>query len=109
MSNPCAKGLQLVNLGVRALALSHGATPKTIRGNDCSGIAPARDGWYKDLLQIENAAESLPEEIINYCVINFLKKTFSAMVIKDPELPDTLCAPEELQALLEGLCDRFGS
>ncbi len=109
MSNPCTRGLQLVNLGVRALALSNGATPKAARGNECAGLLPSRDGMYKDLLRIENAQESLPEEIINYCVINFMKKVFNAMFIKDVDLPDTLLAPDELQVLLEGLCDRFGS
>ena len=43
MSNPAVRGLQLVNLGVRALVLSYGATPKSVRGKrlfrnySCSG------------------------------------------------------------------------
>ncbi len=32
MSNPAIRGLQLVNLGVRALALNAGAKPVTIKG-----------------------------------------------------------------------------
>lgn len=109
MSNPAARGLQLLNLDVRALALSKGATPRSIRGNDCAGIVPEQDGWYKDLLLIENAPESLPDEIINYCVINLMKKIFDAIFILEVELPEKLLLPEELQVFIDGLCRKYGS
>lgn len=106
--NPAEKGLQSVNLGVRSLALSHRATPRTIRGNDCAGIAPAKnDLWYSDLLLIENAPESLPDEIINYAVVNLLKKIFLACMMEE-KMPDNLLNPDELQTFLEAMCSKYG-
>lgn len=107
MSNPAMRGLQLVNLGVRALALSNGATPKAIRGDFCSGNVPVGNGWYKDHLLIENAPESLPHEIIGYSVMNLLKKICKAILL-DVNLPDKLLKPDELQDFLETLCIKYG-
>lgn len=107
MSNPAIRGLQLVNLGVRALALSRGATPKSVRGNECKGIAPTKDIWNTELLMIKNASESLPDEIINYCVVNLLKKIFKAICLPEVELPDTLLTPDELQVFIENLCSQY--
>lgn len=108
MSNPAIRGLQLVNLGVRALALSNGATPKTVRGSECAGITPAVGSWYTEHLLIENAPESLPEEVIMYCVVNLLKKIFKAMCLLEVDLPDKLLEPRELQAFIENLCKTYG-
>jgi hypothetical protein len=105
--NPVVKGLQLVNLGVRALALSQGATPKAARGNDCAGIASPNDLWYSELLLIENAPEPFPDDMISYCVINLLRKIFKAIML-DPQLPDTLLKPDELQVVIEDLCRQYG-
>jgi hypothetical protein len=107
MSNPAMRGLQLINRDIRSLAISNGATPKSIRGNDCAGIVPPKSGWYKDILLIENAPESLPDEIINYCVINLLKKIFRAICLPEDELPDKLLNPDELQVLIETLCVQY--
>jgi hypothetical protein len=107
-SNPAIRGLQLVNHGVRALALSKGATPKAIRGNDCAGIAGTKEDWYTELLLIENASESFPDEMINYCVINLVKKIFKACMI-ELQLPDILPTPNELQAFLDALCRKYGA
>ncbi len=106
-SNPSVRGLQLVNLGVRALALSKGATPKAIRGNLCGGIAPTRDTWYTEALWIENAPESFLDEIINYAVITLLRKIFNASMLY-PHLPDELLKPDELQGFLDILCRKYG-
>lgn len=106
--NPAEKGLQSVNLGVRSLALSRRATPRTIRGNDCAGIAPVKnDLWYSDLLLIENAPESLPDEIINYAVVNLLKKIFLACMVEE-KMPDDLLNPGELQTFIEAMCSKYG-
>lgn len=105
-SNPALRGLQLVNHGVRALALSKGATPKRVRGNDCAGIAPTRDNWYTEVLGIENAPGSLPGEVIDYAVLNLLKKIFKACML-ELQLPDTLPKAGELQELLEGICGKY--
>ncbi len=109
MSNPAMRGLRLINRDLRALALSNGATPKSIQGNDCAGIVPPKDGWYRDMLLIENAPDSLPDEIINYCVVNLLKKIFRAICLVEVALPDKLLEPDELQVLIENLCDQYGS
>jgi len=107
-SNPAVRGLQLVNIGVRELALSRGAVPKRIRRNDCAGIAPTSDDWYTEILQIENAPVSLPDEIINYGVISLLRKIFKATLL-DFQAPDTLPEPHVLQKVIEGLCRKYGS
>jgi hypothetical protein len=102
------RGLQLVNHRVRALALSKGATPKAVHGGDCAGIVPPKDGWYKYPLLIENVPESLPDEIITYCVINLLRKIFNALLLEE-KIPDRLLKPDELQVYIEGLCAKYGS
>ena len=107
MSNPATRGLQLVNLGVRALALANGATPVAIRGNVCTGIVPPKNGWYREHLLIKNASGPLPEEIISYCVINLLKKIDRAVMLQ-AELPDKLLEPDELQVFIEGMCRKYG-
>jgi hypothetical protein len=108
MSNPAMRGLQLVNLGVRALALSKGATPKAIRENDCAGIAPTKDNWHTERLLIENAPESFPDDTINYCVIELLKKIDKAIML-GAKLPDKLLKPDELQVFIEAMCSKYGS
>ncbi|RJQ50603.1 MAG: hypothetical protein C4526_11680 [Nitrospiraceae bacterium] len=108
MSNPVMRGLQLVNVEARALALSKGAIPKAVKGDYCSGLVPASNGWYKEMLVIENAPDSLPDEIISHCVINLLRKTFMAMGMPEVELPDKLLGPDELQKFIEGLCNKMG-
>jgi hypothetical protein len=107
MSNPAVRGLQLVNLGVRSIALAHGATPKAVRENNCRDITPPKDCWSTERLLIENVQESLPEEIIGYCVINLLKKIFNAIYIREEALPDTLLEQNQLQMLLESLCSKY--
>jgi hypothetical protein len=106
IGNPSMRGLQLVNLGVRALALAKGATPKALRGNDCAGIAPPEDTWYTELLLIENAPGSFPDEMVNYCVINLLRKIFKACML-EVQLPQKLLAPGELQILIESLAQEI--
>ena len=107
-ANPAMRGLQLVNHRVRALALSKGATPKAVQGGDCAGIVPPKDGWYKYPLLIENVPESLPDEIITYCVINLLRKIFNALLLEE-KIPDILLKPDELQMYIDGLCAKYGS
>ena len=107
-SNPSVRGLQLVNHGVRALALSRGATPKAFRGNDCAGIAPTKDTWYTEILLIENAPKSFPDEMINYCVLNLLRKISNACML-EVQLPCTLLKAAELQAFIEALCREYGA
>lgn len=108
MSNPAIRGLQLVNLGVRSLALSNGATPVAVRGtNDCLGIGAPGSAWSTERLLIKNAPGSLPGRIINYCVIELLKKIDRAIIL-GADMPDKLLGPEELQVFLEGLCLKYG-
>lgn len=108
MSNPVMRALQLVNLDARAMALAKGATPKAIKGEHCTGVVPPSNGWYKEMLLVENVPDSLPDEIISHCVVHLLKKTFKAMGMTEVELPDKLLRPDELQVFIEGLCREFG-
>ncbi len=107
MSNPAIRGLQLVNLGVRALALAGGATPKALRGSNSSGIIPAKGYWVTEQLLIEGAPQSLPEEVIHYAATELLKKIDRAIVL-GAALPDKLLNPRDLQLYLEELCREYG-
>ncbi len=106
MSNPVMRGLQLVNLGVRSLALSKGAIPKTVSGAYCDGIVPGKDGWYKEILFIDNTPDSFPEEMITYCVIELIRKIDRAIMLQ-AELPDRLLVPDELQLFIESMCKKY--
>jgi len=101
------RGLQLVNLGVRDLALSRGATPRALRENDCEGIVPTKDTWYTERLLIEDAQKSFPDEMMPYCVNNLLKKIFKASM-RELQLPDTLPEADELQVFIETQCRKYG-
>jgi hypothetical protein len=105
-ANPVRRGLQFANLGIISIALSKGASAKTIKGEHCAGIAPVKDNWVRDVMLIENAPESLPEEIIDYGVRTLLQKMKNSLQLED-ELPDKLLAPDELQNFLESLCDKY--
>lgn len=104
-SSPVMRGLQLVNLDVRKLALSKGAAPVTIRGNECADITPTMDTWYTELLAIENAPESFADEIISYCVFSLLEKIFKASA-RPLKLPGEFPTPYYLQVFLEAECDK---
>ena len=108
IGNPSVRGLQLVNLGIRDLALKKGATPRALRGNDCAGLASAQGTWYTELLLIENASASLPHEMISYGVINLLRKIFNACML-EVRLPEEVPTPGELQDFLEPLCRKYGA
>ncbi len=106
-SNPAMRGLQIVKSGVCDLALSKGATPRIIRGKECLGIVPTEEVWYTELLLIENAPESLADEVIDYSVRALLKSIFQACALEAAP-PAALLEPKELQWLLETLCTRYG-
>lgn len=106
MSNPAMRGLQLVNLGVRSMVLSKGGTSRALLGNRCEGIVPIKNGWYKELLMIENVPESFPDEMIEYCVVELLRK-FDRAIMLEAELPDKLLSPEGLQLFLEQMCTEY--
>jgi len=108
LANPARRGLQLANHRVRALALEKGAIPKAIKSNDCAEIVPKSDGWYRDKLLIENIPKALPEEILNYVVLNLLERVMNSCQLNE-DIPDTLPKPEELQLYLESLCDKYGA
>lgn len=106
-SSPVMRGLQLVNLGVRDLALSQGAIPRPLRGNECEGIVPTKDTWYTERLLIENSQEAFPDEMLHYCVMNLLKKIFKASM-RELQLPDALPEADELQVFIENQCRKYG-
>lgn len=106
-SSPTIRGLQIVRLGLSALALSKGATPKTFRGKECAGLAPTTETWYVDVLLIENAPESFPDEIVNYGVLKLLDSIFRACRL-ELILPDKLPEPVALQKFIEEQCRKYG-
>ncbi|MGC2062568.1 MAG: hypothetical protein WA610_06285 [Thermodesulfovibrionales bacterium] len=105
-SNPVIRGLQIVRQGVSSLVLSKGGTPRIIRGKDCAGIAPTEDTWYSELLLIENASESLPADLIDFCVRSLFAKIFISSTT-ELQLPDKLPGPVELQQHIDALCRQF--
>ena len=109
MSNPAIRGLQLVNLDVRALILSRKATPKTLRGDSpCIGIISSGDSWSTEGLLIEDAPPSLPEEILRCAPLLLLKKIDKAIML-GAALPDTLPEPGEFQRFIESMCRTYGT
>lgn len=107
MSNCAIRGLQLVNVGVRELALSVGATPKAVDENNCSEVVPISEGWYREHLLIINAPASFYNDMVNYCVLALLKSTFKACMLA-VDLPGTLPEPDELQVFIEKMCRKYG-
>ena len=105
-SSPSMRGLQITRLGINALAISRGATPRTLRGKECSGLSPAGETWYTELLLIENSPELFAEEIIRYGVKKLLESIFTACRLQ-AEIPDQLPDPEELQLFIEAQCRKY--
>ncbi len=108
LANPARRGLQLANLGVRALALEKDASPKALKSSDCAEIVPKSNGWYRDKLLIENVPDSLPGDILNYVILNLLGRFMHSCQLNET-LPDKLPDPDELQLYLDSLCDKYGS
>ena len=106
-SSPSMRGLQMVRLGVNALALSKGATQRTFRGKECAGLAPTSETWYTDVLLIENAPGSFSDEIITYSVFKLLDAIFKACRL-ELTLPDKLPEPDALQQFIEEQCRKYG-
>lgn len=105
-ANSSQRGLQQLHHMVTDFAASRGATSRIIGGNSCAGLVASKDFWYTDVLRIENAPESFPDELMTFCVTNLLKIIFSACVL-ELHLPEPLPGPAELQLFLEGLCDKY--
>ncbi|MBF0338715.1 MAG: hypothetical protein HQL05_12905 [Nitrospirae bacterium] len=103
--NPAVKGLQSSNLEVRSFVLSRGATLRSVRGDDCSGIVTGNDLWNSELFLIENAPVSLPSEVVRFAVLNLLGIVLPACLpnVKLPPLPQEFPTPEQLQDYLQSL------
>jgi hypothetical protein len=110
MSNPAIRGLQLISYDVMALAKSNGAIARAIQGNRCRGISPTEELWSRQSLLIEQAPPSLPDKIINHCVVELLRKIDKGLIGSKlgAEMPDKVLKPGELQAYIEKLCSQYG-
>jgi hypothetical protein len=104
-SSPAMRGLQITKLAIKAMAISRGATPRSLLGKECSGLASAGETWYSELLLIESAPDLFGEEIISYGVRTLLESIFKACRL-EMKLPDALPGPEELQQLIEAQCGK---
>ncbi len=108
MANPAVRGLQLIQYDIMALALKNGTTAKPINAYRDKALPPTREFWSTDCLRITNAHPSLPDIIINHCVIELLKKINKACTL-EATLPDTLLNPGELQVFLESMCEQHAA
>jgi hypothetical protein len=106
MSNPAVRGLQLIQYDIMTLALKSGTTAKPIKGYRDKVLPPTREIWSTDCLRIKKAPSSLPDIIINHCVVELLKKIDKACT-RESAMPDTLLSPEKLQVFIESLCDQY--
>jgi len=106
MSNPAIRGLQLIQYDIMALAIEDGTTAKPIRGYKGKGLPPTKEIWSTACLAIKNAPPSLPDRILNHCVVEILKKIDLAST-RGATLPDTLLSPDELQRFIESMCSEY--
>ncbi len=107
MSNPAIRGLQLVNLEIRSIALGEGAETETGRFGECSGLTPPDEFWYTESLLIKNAPDGFSDRVIEYAVVNLLKKIDKAIML-NAGMPEKLLPPESLMEFINELCRRFG-
>jgi hypothetical protein len=107
MSNPAIRGLQLLGNDIRALILSKGAQPISVRGQECTFPKPTDDVWSTEQLLIDGASETLPDEIIAFAVVELLRKVDKGGMLQ-ARMPETLVDPAALQTFLEGLCSQYG-
>jgi hypothetical protein len=108
MANPAIRGLQLVNLGVRALAIKSGARPVTIKGNLCQGMVSKNTDWYRENLIIENAPDSFPADATAYAMVELMRKIDRSIMLGE-DMPDRLLPPDELQSFLLSLSEKYGT
>jgi hypothetical protein len=106
MSNPAIRGLQLVNLDVRSMALSAGAKPSRLVAERCTWDDIAGGHWFTEALRIDNASEALAGEIIDHCAVHLPRKMAKAIMIPD-SLPDKPVPPDVLQEILEDMCIKY--
>jgi hypothetical protein len=99
-SSPALRGLQIVNRGLRALALSKHIQPKTVKEKLCPDITFEGDLWFSESLLFENAPESFPDEMIAFCVNDFLRSLNKSCCLGEI-LPEKLLKADELQELFE--------
>ena len=104
MSNCAIRGLQLIQYDIMAIAFENGTKAMPIRGYKGRGLPPTDEIWATESLLIKNSPPSLPDKIINHCVVELLKKIDRAST-RETRLPDKLLSPDELQAFIESLCD----
>ncbi len=106
MQNPAIRGLQLIQYDIMALALEHGTVARPKRGYREKGVPPTDEFWSTECIIIKNPPASFPEELINRCVIELLKK-INLSSSRGATMPDKLPGSDELQQFLESLCDEY--
>lgn len=99
-SSPALRGLQIVNRGLRALALSKDIQPRTVREKLCPDIVFEGDLWYTESLKFENAPESFPDEMLEFCVHDFLRSVNKSCRLGEV-LPEKPLSSDELQKIFE--------
>lgn len=105
--NPAEKGLQIVNLDVRSLALAAGATPKACRSTACRGHVTPHEIWYTEQFSIQKTTKSLPDQIISCVAVGLPMSILKACMLTDV-ISGTPLEPEKLQEFLDSLCLKYG-
>lgn len=108
MNNPAIRGLQNLNLELRAMAIEAGATPKTVLVPECSFPRPTDDVWYTESILFENLPEVMIERLLPYAVVHLLKKIDKAIMLR-ADMPDEVLEPEEMERFIDSLCKKYGS
>ncbi|HHN64829.1 MAG TPA: hypothetical protein ENK09_05670 [Nitrospirae bacterium] len=108
MSNPAIRGLQIINLEIRTMALTEGATPVSGAGQQCRGIAPTDDIWYTESLYIKDPPEGFAERVVVHAATSILGKINKAIML-GADLPEGFLPPERLYSVIQGLCRQYGS
>jgi hypothetical protein len=106
MSNPAIRGLQLIQYDIMALAIEHGTNAKPVHGDKCKELPPTEEIWSTECLLIKNPPSSLPDRILNYSVVELLRKIDRAIMLGST-LPDKLLSPDELQLFIESMCNKY--
>ncbi|RME67928.1 MAG: hypothetical protein D6778_02625 [Nitrospirae bacterium] len=107
MNNPAIRGLQNLNLELRAMAIEAGVKPKTGALPECSFPRPTGDIWYTESVLFEGLPEEMVEKLLSYAVVQLLKKIDKAIMLQAP-MPDDVLEPEEMERFIDRLCERYG-
>ncbi len=107
MSNPAIRGLQNLNLELRAMAIEAGASLRTEPRAECQGLKSTEDIWYHESIFFEGLGQEHIERFLNYAVVQLMKKIDKAIMLR-ADMPEGVLPPEEMERFIDALCERYG-